>query len=171
MRSAAQTLMARRRCIKPCPRSYHLKVTAQSAQPAAASSAAAPLRVLIVEDNPHIVEMYSYVLQKLPVGPLQGRGPLELHFAADGQGALAQLLQKAFQLVLLDLSMPVLDGFALIARIRAQAALRALPLVAISAGGRDTQERALASGVDIFLRKPVRFAELLETVKKLLDLA
>jgi DNA-binding response OmpR family regulator len=41
-------------------------------------------------------------------------------------------------------------------------------VVAISAGGRDAQDRALKLGVDIYLRKPVKFAEVLETVKQLL---
>ncbi len=41
-------------------------------------------RVLIVEDNPHIIEMYSYVLKKLAANDLKGKVPLEVHFAADG---------------------------------------------------------------------------------------
>ena len=44
-------------------------------------------RVLIVEDNPHIIEMYSYVLKKLASGELPGRCPLEVHFAPDGHHA------------------------------------------------------------------------------------
>ena len=45
---------------------------------------AASVRVLIVEDNPHIIEMYSYVLKKLAANELKGQVPLEVHFAADG---------------------------------------------------------------------------------------
>jgi CheY-like chemotaxis protein len=127
-----------------------------------------PVRVLIVEDNPHIIEMYSYVLKKLTASALQERGGLEVHFAADGHGALAQLRRTSFQLVLLDLYMPVMDGFQLIEHIRGDPALAALPLVAISAGGLDAQVRALELGADVYLRKPVRFAEVMETVKRLL---
>ena len=56
-------------------------------------SAAAPpgVRVLIVEDNPHIIEMYSYVLKKLAANEFKGTTPLEVHFAADGHAAMAML--------------------------------------------------------------------------------
>jgi len=125
-------------------------------------------RVLIVEDNPHIIEMYSYVLKKLAANELKGTVPLEVHFAPDGHNALNQLLATSFNLVMTDLYMPVMDGFQLLERIRAEPSLSKMPVVAISAGGRDAQERALKLGVDIYLRKPVKFAEVLETVKQLL---
>lgn len=125
-------------------------------------------RVLIVEDNPHIIEMYSYVLKKLAANDLQGRVPLEVHFAPDGHHALTQLKESTFNLVMTDLYMPVLDGFQLVEKIRTEEKLKSIPVVAISAGGRDAQEKAMACGVDIYLRKPVRFAEVLETVKRLL---
>ncbi|MDQ3264536.1 MAG: response regulator [Myxococcota bacterium] len=125
-------------------------------------------RVLIVEDNPHIIEMYSYVLKKLATGTLGGKVPLEVHFAPDGHNALKQLLEKRFNLVMTDLYMPVMDGFALVEKIRREDSLKAIPVIAISAGGKEAQERALELGVDIYLRKPVRFVEVLETVKQLL---
>jgi len=125
-------------------------------------------RVLIVEDNPHIIEMYSYVLKKLASGELHGKVPLEVHFAPDGHHALLMLREGRFSLVMTDLYMPVMDGFALVERIREEEALRAIPIIAISAGGKEAQERALQLGVDIYLRKPVKFVEVLETVKQLL---
>ena len=131
---------------------------------------AAGYRVLIVEDNPHIVEMYSYVLKKLASGPLEGKVPLEVVLAQDGHGALRQLKESKVDLVMTDLYMPVMDGFALVERIRQEEALQHIPIIAISAGGSEAQERALQLGVDIYLRKPVRFAEVLETVKALLHI-
>ncbi len=125
-------------------------------------------RVLIVEDNPHIVEMYSYVLKKLASGELGGKVPFEVCFAADGHNALTQLLAARFSLILTDLYMPVMDGFALIERLRSDETLKAIPVVAISAGGADAERRAKDLGVDVFLRKPVRFTEVLSTVKRLL---
>ncbi len=142
-------------------------------QSGAADRAALPAegyRVLIVEDNPHIIEMYSYVLKKLASGVLEGKVPLEVHFAADGHHALQLLRGSRFSLVMTDLYMPVMDGFALIERIREEEALRTIPIVAISAGGPEARERAMQLGVDIYLRKPVRFAEVLETVKQLLHI-
>ncbi len=140
---------------------------------AAAAPQAVPaggFRVLIVEDNPHIIEMYSYVLKKLAANDLQGRVPLEVHFAPDGHHALTQLREAPFNLLMTDLYMPVMDGFQLVEKVRADETMKKIPIVAISAGGRDAQEKAMGVGVDIYLRKPVRFAEVLETVKRLLKI-
>lgn len=126
--------------------------------------------MLIVEDNPHIIEMYSYVLKKLASGELAGKVPLEVHFAPDGFHALKVLRESTFHLVMTDLYMPVMDGFQLVERIRQEEALQTIPVIAISAGGKEAQERCLQLGVDIFLRKPVRFVEVLETVKQLLHI-
>lgn len=127
-------------------------------------------RVLIVEDNPHIIEMYSYVLKKLARGELAGKVPLEVHFAADGHAALRQLHESRFSLVMTDLYMPVMDGFQLVEKIREEQSLSTIPVVAISAGGKEAQERAMELGVDLYLRKPVKFVEVLETVKQLLHI-
>lgn len=138
--------------------------------PGAATPPAEGFKVLIVEDNPHIVEMYSYVLKKLATNDLKGKVPLEVHFAADGHLALNALQQGRFSLVMTDLYMPVMDGFQLVEKIRSEPALKSIPVVAISAGGKDAQERATKLGVNMYLRKPVRFAEVLETVKRLLNI-
>jgi len=125
-------------------------------------------RVLIVEDNPHIVEMYSYVLKKLASGELEGKVPLEVQFAPDGFVALKMLQEARFHLVLTDLYMPVMDGFALVEKIRGDPSLRSIPVIAISAGGKEAQERALALGANVFMRKPVKFVDVKETVKQIL---
>ncbi|HYV45487.1 MAG TPA: response regulator [Myxococcaceae bacterium] len=125
-------------------------------------------RVLIVEDNPHIVEMYSYVLKKLASGELAGRVPLDVHIAPDGFAALKLLQEARFHLVMTDLYMPVMDGFALVEKIRADQALKSIPVIVISAGGKEAQERALALGVNAFMRKPVKFVDVKETVKQIL---
>jgi uncharacterized protein (TIGR02266 family) len=149
------------------------EILSSAGQTRASDRAALPAegyRVLIVEDNPHIVEMYSYVLKKLASGELAGKVPLEVHFSPDGHHALQALRSSHFSLVMTDLYMPVMDGFALIERIRAEEPLRSIPVVAISAGGPEARERAMQLGVDIYLRKPVRFQEVLDTVKQLLHI-
>ena len=149
------------------------KLLAASTDGGSGTPAAAPAtgyRVLIVEDNPHIIEMYSYVLKKLAANDLGGRVPLEVHFAPDGHHALTQMKDAMFNLLMTDLYMPVMDGFQLVEKVRADERMKKIPIVAISAGGRDAQEKAMSVGVDIFLRKPVRFAEVLETVKRLLNI-
>ena len=114
--------------------------------------------------------MYSYVLKKLAAGELAGKVSLEVHFAPDGHSALKQLKEGRFSLVMTDLYMPVMDGFLLVEKIRAEPPLKAIPIIVISAGGKEAQTRAAELGVDIYLRKPVRFVEVLETVKQLLHI-
>ena len=128
-------------------------------------------KVLLVEDNPLVVEMYSYVLKKLATAELRGEVPLEVHFAADGHAALRALGEGGFHLVLSDLYMPVMDGFVLVQRMKSDPGLRHIPVVAISGGGREAESRARAEGVEVYLRKPVKFAEVLETVKRLLGIS
>ena len=128
-------------------------------------------KVLLVEDNPLVVEMYSYVLKKLATTELRGKVPMEVHFAADGHTALATLMDGGFHLVLTDMYMPVMDGFVLVQKMKSDPALRDIPVVAISGGGREAESRARAEGVEVYLRKPVKFAEVLETVKRLLGIS
>lgn len=146
-------------------------MSAEQTQPAGSATTVPPgVRVLIVEDNPHIIEMYSYVLKKLAANEFKGATPLEVHFAADGHAALAMLTDSPFQLVMTDLYMPVMDGFQLLEKMRSTPALAEIPVVAISAGGVDAREKAMKLGVNVFLKKPVRFAEVMDTVKQLLRL-
>jgi uncharacterized protein (TIGR02266 family) len=128
-------------------------------------------KVLLVEDNPLIVDMYSYVLKKLASAELRGKVPMEVHFASEGHAALRVLTEGGFHLVLTDLYMPVMDGFALVQRMKSDPRLREIPVVAISGGGREAEQRARAEGVEVYLRKPVKFVEVLETVKRLLRIS
>ncbi len=124
-------------------------------------------RILLVEDNPHLMELYEYVMRKLAKSDqLQ----IEVAVAKDGHDAFQQLTAGSFDLIVTDLFMPVLDGFALLQKIRADPKLKDLPVVAISAGGSDAQEQARRAGASIYLRKPVRFVEVVETIKALLKL-
>jgi uncharacterized protein (TIGR02266 family) len=126
-------------------------------------------RVLVVEDNPHVVSMYEYALRKLR----SAGGPVDVlvEFAGNGHEALARLAEAPADLVMADLYMPVMDGFTLVERIRAEPSLRATPVMVISGGDAEAERRALDLGVDVFLRKPVQFAAIIGTVRALLRLA
>ncbi|HEY8209729.1 MAG TPA: response regulator, partial [Myxococcaceae bacterium] len=99
---------------------------------------------------------------------LAGKVPLEVQFAPDGFAAFKMLQETRFHLVMTDLYMPVMDGFALVEKIRAEPSLRSIPVIAISAGGKEAQDRVLALGANIYMRKPVKFVEVKETVKQIL---
>ena len=108
------------------------------------------LRVLVVEDNP--------VNQLLVVRMLEKRGH-DTVVAADGRQALQALSSSSFDLVLMDVQMPEMDGFEATAAIRAQeqSSGQQLPIIALTAHALKTdQERCLAAGMDGYLSKPIR---------------
>ncbi len=129
--------------------------------------AGATYRVLVVEDNPHVVEMYEYALRRVKGG--EGRPDLSVEYAPDGHEAVMRLAEgPRVDLVITDLYMPVMDGFTLIERIRGDRELAGIPILVISAGGPDARARAIELGVDVYLQKPVQFVDILSTVGTLL---
>jgi uncharacterized protein (TIGR02266 family) len=126
-------------------------------------------RVLVVEDNPHVVEMYEYALRKLR-NP-GGSADVSVEFATNGHEALVRLEEKPrIDLVIADLYMPVMDGFTLVERVRSDPEFAGTPILVISAGGEEARARAVALGVDVFLNKPFQFTDIIETVRTLLKI-
>jgi two-component system, sensor histidine kinase and response regulator len=107
------------------------------------------MRVLLVEDNP--------LNRQLAVELLRKQGAL-IDVSVDGQEALARLNAHSadhYAVVLMDLQMPVLDGYAATERIRAQARYARLPIIAMSAFAlSEERERALALGMQDYMAKP-----------------
>jgi two-component system response regulator AtoC len=92
----------------------------------------------------------------------------EVSVAADGREALAAAVQSTFDLILLDLSMPVMDGFEVLAKLRADS--HPADVVVLSAHGSvDKIVRALQGGADDFLTKPADFDLLEQVVKKAVE--
>ena len=116
------------------------------------------LRVLLAEDNPYNQAVLEDLL------PRRGHS---VQVASDGRAALRALEQNHFDLMLLDIHMPELDGFQVVAaqRQREQGTGRHLPIIALtarSAGGE--RERCLQAGMDDYLAKPVRAAALFAAI-------
>ncbi|HSW49816.1 MAG TPA: response regulator, partial [Bryobacteraceae bacterium] len=125
---------------------------------AARNGAPAAARILIVEDNP--------TNQKVVAGLLGKRG-YRTQVACDGRQALDALEGYPFDLVLMDLQMPVLDGLEATRLIRQDPRWRSLPIVGLTAHcTADNRERCLGAGMNDFLAKPVRPPALLATVSK-----
>jgi uncharacterized protein (TIGR02266 family) len=137
----------------------------ETARSPVATSVPRSYRVLVVEDNPHVVEMYEYALRKLKSGDTA----LKVEYAGNGHDALERLGEPPrIDLVMADLYMPVMDGFTLVERMRGDPALMEIPILVISAGAADARARALDLGVDVYLQKPVQFADIISTVRTLL---
>jgi uncharacterized protein (TIGR02266 family) len=139
----------------------------ETARAAADVPARRVFRVLVVEDNPHVVEMYEYALRRMGTAD----AALTVEYAGHGHDALVRLERPPrVDLVMVDLYMPVMDGFTLIERMRGAPALMEIPILVISAGAADARARALELGVDVYLQKPVQFADVIQTVRTLLRL-
>ena len=116
--------------------------------------------VLIAEDNAVNRELLCELLE------LRGYTVVE---ASDGEEALRILEENPPQLLLLDIGMPVMDGFAVIRRIRESPRLAGLSVVAVTAYAmRGDEERILNSGFDGYLSKPVNASSLGKELDRLL---
>ena len=127
-------------------------------------------RVLLVEDNVVVRDMFRYGIQKLSRQKRLPISSIEVDEVSNGAEAWDLLQKKTYHLVVLDLYMPVMDGSQLIQRIRADAGLKTIPIIVVSAGGAEDRKQAMALGADIFLSKPIKLKEMLETVEKLISL-
>jgi PAS domain S-box-containing protein len=124
-----------------------------------------PLRILLAED--------SLVNQKLILG-LLGRHRHSVVVAQNGQEAVAALEQQAFDLVLMDVQMPEMDGLQATAAIRAreQNSGGHIPIIAMTAHAmRGDREACLAAGMDAYVSKPIRAKLLLDTMESLVGSA
>ncbi len=109
-------------------------------------------QILIAEDDPASSILLIELLTRWGYGVVA---------AANGQEALDLLAARPVDLLLLDLQMPVLDGFATLAAVRGNRAWAHLPAIALTAFAmREDRDRILAAGFDHHLTKPVHFAQL-----------
>jgi len=120
-----------------------------------------PLRILLAED--------SRMNQVLAIGILQREGHLVV-VANDGQEAVDVFQSQPFDLVLMDIQMPELDGLQATAAIRAVEATTGghIPIVAMTAHAlTGDRERCLAAGMDGYLSKPIRLRDLVEVIQSI----
>ena len=144
------------------PSAPSLPLPSEAHRPAAAGDLAhLGGRVLSVEDNPVNQLLIQAVFNRWPLVSLQ--------HAADGASAMVLALQQPPDLVLLDMHLPDTDGLSLLARLRSHAALKSIPVVALSANALPADvRRALDAGVQAYLTKPLDVPQLEAQVIKAL---
>jgi len=137
---------------------------ADAAAPMSDSAEAAPaagLRILLAEDNVVNAKLATRLLTKLGAETL---------WVEDGRHAVEAWRDGRFDLVLMDVQMPEVDGFEATVAIRAQEALASrgrVPIIALTAHALDGyREKCLAGGMDDYLTKPLKASELAETVAR-----
>jgi PAS domain S-box-containing protein len=108
----------------------------------------APSRVLYIEDNPANLALVEQIVARHP--------GLVLASATDGPGGLAAARAHPPALVLLDIHLPGMDGYEVLARLRADPATRGVPVVALTAQAMPSDaRRAIEAGFDEYLTKPI----------------
>jgi uncharacterized protein (TIGR02266 family) len=138
-----------------------------AAAAAQAESSRPSYRVLLVEDNSLVAAMYASALRRLAAS--EGMSGLAVDVAVDGNEAFARLhAQPPIDLIITDVYMPVMTGFALVEKVRAEPRLRHLPIVVISSAGDEARERVSRLGANFFLQKPVKYQDIVATVRTLL---
>ena len=119
------------------------------------------LKILLVEDNETNRDMLSRRLAR--------RG-YEVLIAVDGAEGLAMARAEAPHLILMDMSLPVLDGWEATRQLKAGASTRAIPVIALTAHAMaGDREKAMEAGCDEYETKPVEFQRLLSKIEAILN--
>ena len=117
-------------------------------------------KILYVEDN----EDNVYMLRRR----LERKG-IEVIVASDGEQGIAAAARERPDLILMDLSLPVIDGWEAARRLKSSPDTRAIPIIALSAHAMTgDRERALAAGCDDYDTKPVNLGGLMAKIEALL---
>ncbi|EHJ91614.1 response regulator transcription factor [Vreelandella boliviensis] len=117
-------------------------------------------KVLVVDDEPNIVLSLEFLMEQ---------AGFEVVTAEDGEQALARVNDSQPDLLLLDISLPGISGFDVLERLRSEAATALLPIIMLTAHGRDVErEKGMALGADDYITKPFSTQSLVEKVKALL---
>jgi two-component system cell cycle response regulator DivK len=118
------------------------------------------VKILVVEDNEMNRDMLSRRLM---------RKGYEVIIALDGEEGVAKAQAESPDLILMDMSLPVLDGWEATRRLKAAPETHAVPIIALTAHAMaGDREQALAAGCDDYDSKPIEFQQLLSKIETLL---
>ncbi|MCZ6464855.1 MAG: response regulator [Proteobacteria bacterium] len=121
----------------------------------------ADYRILIVEDSPTMRQLLVFALNRLK--------NVDIVEAADGMDGLRKVTSDHFDLALIDINMPVMDGLKLIRLIRGDESLKQMPICVITTeGATEDRQRALTLGANEYLTKPIQANRVLSIAKGLL---
>jgi two-component system, cell cycle response regulator DivK len=119
------------------------------------------IKVLYIEDNDDNVYMLKMRLELLD--------EFEVLAAEDGEKGCAMAASERPDLILMDLEMPVIDGWEATRRLKGDQQTRDIPIIALSAHAlAGSREKALAAGCDEFDTKPIEFDRLVATMRRVL---
>ncbi len=118
-------------------------------------------KILIVDDEPNIVMTLEYTFKK---------SNYEVFIARDGQEALDIVKNNFPDVIILDIMMPMVDGFATLEQIRKDENLNHTKVIFLSAKNKESDiEKGLALGADAYMTKPFSIKKVVEKVEELLE--
>jgi uncharacterized protein (TIGR02266 family) len=127
-------------------------------------------RVLVAEDNRHVATLLQEGLRGSARRDFGGSISFVFRNAEDGRAAVEILRSEQFDVLIIDVYLPILDGPKVIYQARTELGLVGLPIIAVSGGGETARHLALEAGANIFLDKPMRLRQVLETMRRLLNI-
>ncbi len=120
-------------------------------------------RILIVEDSPTMRQLLTFALNRL-------KG-VDIVEAGDGMDGLRKVTSDHFDLVFVDINMPVMDGLKLISLMRGDESLQETSICVITTeGASEDRERAISLGANEYLTKPIQANKVLAVAKSLLKI-
>lgn len=118
------------------------------------------MKILVVEDNELNADMLSQRLK---------RKGYEIIFAVDGEEAIKIAKQSLPNLIIMDMGLPILDGWEATRQLKADPKTKHIPVIALTAHSNDDdRDQALSVGCDEYATKPVDFTQLIEKIERLL---
>lgn len=114
--------------------------------------------VLVIEDNEQNLYLVRFLLEK---------NGFEVHEARDGRQGVALASELRPDLILLDIQLPMLDGYAVAAELRKNAVLQDTPIIAVTSFAMvGDREKALASGATDYIEKPINPSTFVDQIQK-----
>jgi uncharacterized protein (TIGR02266 family) len=127
-------------------------------------------RILVVEDNRHVATLIEDGLKGSARREFHGGLSFVVRSAEDGRAAIEMLRREKFDALIVDVYLPVMDGAKVIQTARSELGLENVPIIAVSAGGDSARKSALEAGANIFLDKPMRLRQVIDTIQRLLGM-
>jgi two-component system chemotaxis response regulator CheY len=125
-------------------------------------------KILIVEDNEIIRRLLCEGLSSIASRELEDSIVFSFVESENGYEAFKRLETEQFDLVIIDIFLPVLDGIKLIYKLRERFPKERLPILVVSSGDVDTKKDSLKAGADFFIGKPLRLINVFNTIRSLL---
>ncbi|NIM94743.1 MAG: response regulator [Anaerolineales bacterium] len=125
-------------------------------------------RILLVDDERRTLLLMERTLRDLS----DEYGDIEIFTASNGEEALGRIQETKFDLIYLDIMMPILDGFEVCDTVKNQLGMRDVYIVMLTAKGQEAdKQRSIEVGADVYLTKPFDPDRVVEIARDVLDLA